>query len=419
MDKHIDRKTTKAILADFLDHIYEPKEAEDPNRPATTPDDMKEGKPATTEVSKGDGTDQGAAGTEMTAEVNKTAPNGSSVATAPENSGDSTAVGIDAPPAVTTSESPADDIDKMDNVDPRVKEAAQYHASFIRLGNRVIDFIDNQWNQTAAKNASDKAELEEVAKRAAEMKAMHTAFLVQEFGMTPKQANDALNAIADQDPAAILPPEAINPEEAEGIIAEAAGEDAAAAGGDAVPAEDGTDPELEAEIDQFIEAARSEGLSDEEIADALEAAVTEEVGGEGEAAPEAAAPEAAPEAPADPTKVAGDDAPVPGDAPAVDAAAAPEAAPEGGEDIDAVQQQMEEAVNQMIQEGYSQEDIATALMDTMNISPDQVVDMVMDDLVQKGFSEEEATELLQNLGELEQQGLTPDQFAEAIDGPQA
>ena len=162
MNQHIDRKTTKAMLANFLETIYEPKEAEDPNRPATTPDDMKEGKPATTEVSKGDGTDQGAAGKEMTQEVNKTAPQGSSVATAPENSGDSTAVGIDAPPAVTTSESPADDIDKMDNVDPRVKEAAQYRASFLRLGNSVIDFIDKQWDANAAKNASDQSELAEL-----------------------------------------------------------------------------------------------------------------------------------------------------------------------------------------------------------------------------------------------------------------
>ena len=164
--KFTNSQDTHSILENFLDEFgIMPKQAEDPNRPATTPDDMKEGKPQTDEVKKGEGgaNEQGALGKEMADEVKKVAPEGASVENAPENSGDSTAVGIKDPASATVSNSPSEDISKMDNVPEEVKQANLWSASFIRLSNAVVDQIDKIFEENAAKNASeeeaDKAEI--------------------------------------------------------------------------------------------------------------------------------------------------------------------------------------------------------------------------------------------------------------------
>ena len=87
--------------------------------------------------------------------------------------------------------------------------------------------------------------------------------------------------------------------------------------------------------------------------------------------------------------------------------------------MDAVQAELEQVAEQLQQEGYSQEEIADAIMQEMGITPDDVVDIVVDNMMEQGgLSEDQARELLQNLGELEQQGVTPEQFAEAL-GQQA
>lgn len=423
--KPVNYMTTRQALDNFFSSFNaDPKVAEDPNRPGLTPQDMTEGKHQTDETDKGDGgtTEQGALGKEMANEIKKVAPEGGSVENAPENRGDSTATGIHDPAPYTVSPSPADDIDKMDNVDPNVKQAAAEYAHFFRLGNSVVDLIDQWFDQNAAKNASDMAakeaaDVREIQKRAYEMKCAHINFLCQQTGCSPKQASDLLNKLADENPTAILPPEALSDEEIQTTLEDAANADAAAAaaedGGAPVTTDDaGVDPEMEAEVDAVVQELQNQGFSDDEIADALEQALAE--GGTGAEAPAeepkvAEDPTAAPVA-ADP---AGADA-TPAEAPE----AAPEAAPEGA-DLQAVQAELEQVADQLQQEGYSQEEIADAIMQEMGITPDDVVDIVVDNMMEQGgLSEDEARELLQNLGELEQQGVTPEQFAEAL-GQQA
>lgn len=375
----------------------DPKLAEDPNRPALTPDDMKEGKPQTDEVDKGEGgtSEQGAPGKETAADVKKMTPEGTSVEGDRTNTGDSAEGIIKDPPTVSVSEEPKDDIDKMDNVDPAFKKA---YASYIKLTNSVVGLIDQTFNEMADKNASeDAAQMKEIQETAAFMKAQHIDYLTKEFGMTPKQANDVLNQVAEADPAAVMPPEAISEDEANQIIADAAAEDVGGMEGD----------DVDAEIQEFVSAMQAEGYSDDEIAEALEQAAeiadsegAPEVGGD-EAA-EAAAVDPAEKAASDPTEAAPE--------------AAPEVAPESGNiDMGAVQDELTQIVGQLEQEGYSQEEIAQAIMEQLNISPDEIVDTVMQDLQSKGFTEEEAGELLANLGELEQQGVTPEQFAQVLE----
>lgn len=411
--KYRNREQTQSLLENFLDEFgIMPKKAEDPSRPALTPDDVKEGKPQTDEVDKGNGgaQEQGELGKEMANEVKQVAGEGGSVENAPENSGDSTAVGIKDPAPYTESPSPDEDINKMDNVAPEVKEANLWNASFIRLSNAVVDQIDQIFEENAAKNASeDAADKAALIKRAQEMKALHVDFLMKNYGVSAKQASDILNDVADNDPAAILPPEAIAPEEADAIIADAAAEDAGATPEEAAP---GGEEDIDAQIDAFIQEAQAQGLSDDEIADALEQAVQEVSADEGGAE----APADAGAAPVDEgePKVAEDPTVAPSGEPTDGGIDQAPAAPEG--DVEAVQSQMEDIVNQLQADGYSQQEIAEAMMEEMGITPDEAVDMVIQDLTNKGFSPDEAQELLANLGELEQQGVTPEQFAQAIEG---
>jgi DNA-binding transcriptional regulator YhcF (GntR family) len=422
--KYRNREQTQSLLENFLDEFgIMPKKAEDPSRPALTPDDVKEGKPQTDEVDKGDGgaQEQGELGKEMANEVKQVAGEGGSVENAPENSGDSTAVGIKDPAPYTESPSPDEDINKMDNVAPEVKEANLWNASFIRLSNAVVDQIDQIFEENAAKNASEDAtDKAALIKRAQEMKALHVDFLMKNYGISAKQASDILNDVADNNPAAILPPEAIAPEEADAIIADAAAADAGAAPapeeGAATaeePAPAGGEEDIDAQIDAFIQEAQAQGLSDDEIADALEQAVQEVSADDGGAEAPAADAGAAPADEGEP-KVAEDPTVAPSGEPTDGGTDQAPAAPEG--DVEAVQAQMEDIVNQLQADGYSQQEIAEAMMEEMGITPDEAVDMVIQDLTDKGFSPDEAQELLANLGELEQQGVTPEQFAQALEG---
>lgn len=419
--KPVNFKTTKQVLENFFAEFSgDPKVAEDPNRPGLTPQDMTEGEHQTDETDKGTGGKdvQGQLGKDMASEVAATSAPGASVETAKENSGDSAANGIVDPPTVSVSNSPDQDLSKMDNVPPEVKEAAAQYARFYRLGNAVVDMIDQYFDANAAKNASEPsakeaADIAAVQRRAYEMKAADINYLVQQTGCTPKEANDLLNKIAEENPAAILPPEALSDEDVQTTLADAAAEDAAAAdptvlgedGG--MPVDGGAAPEDE--IDQVIGELQQQGFSDDEIADALEAAIAETEGGEAPAAPEGEAkvaedPTVAPAAEQDPA----------GAAPAPEPAPAAEEPSEA--DMEAVQAELEQVAEQLQQEGYSQEEIAQAIMDEMGITPDDVVDIVIENMKEQGgLSDEQARELLQNLGELEQQGVTPEQFAQALE----
>lgn len=431
-NKPVNYKTTRQSLDMFFGSFgQDPKLAEDPSRPGLTPDDMTEGKKQTDEADKGTGNagEQGALGKEMANEVKNVAPSGASVENAPSNGGDSTAVGITAPPAVTESPSPADDISKMDNVDPRVKEAAAEYATFYRLSNAVVDLIDGYFDHNAAKNASDlaakeAADRQAIQQRAVEMKQAHIAFLCDRTGCTPKEANDLLNKLADENPAAILPPEALTDEEINATLADAAAQDAAAAGvppeggapvdGGApveggMPGEGEVDPQMVEEVQSVIDELQQEGFTEEEIQGAIEQALAE---GDGGATPPAEPPAEEPKVAADPTLAPADTDPT-GATPAPEEPAAN--AGEGEPDTEAVQAGLEEVVQQLLDEGYSQEEITDAIMQEMGITPDDVVDIVVQKLMEEGgLTQEQAMSLLQDLGQLEQEGVTPEQFAQAL-----
>ena len=102
-----DYNKTRSALADFLSEYG--KLAEDPNRAGVTPDELKEGKPQTEEVNKGDGMDQGAPGTEMQKEIKENSvPEGTSVEGDRKNSGVSNGgPKVEGSYNVTVSESPA------------------------------------------------------------------------------------------------------------------------------------------------------------------------------------------------------------------------------------------------------------------------------------------------------------------------
>lgn len=334
---------TKSALTDFLATFQ--KLAEDPNREGVEPDDVKDGKPQTDEKDLGDGTAaQGAAGKETSAEIKaNSAPAGTSVEGERTNAGEASAYVKD-PKAnntspTTTAESPEEDIDKMDSIDPSIKKAC---AQQIILESRIMDILDRQFNDMAAKTAS--AARAPVAKTAAEAevqeaaaiiaaaqayKAAHIKGLSEAIGCTAKVANDILNQVADEDPTAVLPEDTLSDADAEAILAEAAAAD----------------------------AAQAEGA--QEITDEDEAALAEQISAE-----------------------------------------------------------LQPVIEEMQAEGYSDQEIISAILEEGGISEDEVVDLAIGKLEEQGFTPEESAELIQSLGELQQQGATPEELAAVLGGEQ-
>lgn len=334
---------TKSALTDFLATFQ--KLAEDPNREGVQPDDVKDGKPQTDEKDLGDGTAaQGAAGKETSAEIKaNSAPAGTSVEGERTNAGEASAYVKD-PKAnntspTTTAESPEEDIDKMDSIDPSIKKAC---AQQIILESRIMDILDRQFNDMAAKTAS--ASRAPVAKTAAEAevqeaaaiiaaaqayKAAHVKGLSEAIGCTAKVANDILNQVADEDPTAVLPEDTLSDADAEAILAEAAAAD----------------------------AAQAEGAP--EITDEDEAALAEQISAE-----------------------------------------------------------LQPIIEEMQAEGYSDQEIVSAILEEGGISEDEVVDLAIGKLEEQGFTPEESAELIQSLGELQQQGATPEELAAVLGGGQ-
>lgn len=339
---------TKSALTDFLATFQ--KLAEDPNREGVEPDDVKEGKPQTDEKDLGDGTAaQGAAGKETSAEIKaNSAPSGTSVEGEHTNAGEASAYVKD-PKAnntspTTTAESPEEDIDKMDSIDPSIKKAC---AQQLVLESRIMDILDRQFNAMAAKTAS--AARAPVAKTAAEAevqeaaaiiaaaqayKVAHVKGLSEAIGCTAKVANDILNQVADEDPTAVLPEDTLSDADAEAILAEAAAADAAQA-----------------------EGAPAEGAP--EITDEDEAALAEQISAE-----------------------------------------------------------LQPVIEEMQAEGYSDQEIVSAILEEGGISEDEVVDLAIGKLEEQGFTPEESAELIQSLGELQQQGATPEELAAVLGGGQ-
>lgn len=332
-----DYNKTRSALADFLSEYG--KLAEDPNRAGVTPDELKEGKPQTEEVNKGDGMDQGAPGTEMQKEIKENSvPEGTSVEGDRKNDGVSNGgPKVEGSYNVTVSESPADDISKMENVDPAIKKAM---AQNILLGNRILQVIDQEFeraNIQASKTASENDMIQGIISAAEQMKESHVRQVMEAFGCDSKTANDLMDTVAMSDPTAVLPPETMSDEDAEAILNEA-GADAALA------------DEAAAAADADAEAAGAEAVDGEEVPDA--AAIEEELAG---------------------------------------------------------------VVDQLSQEGYSEDEIATAIMDEMGITQDDVVNMVMDEFKNQGLSDEEAAQVVEELAALQEQGVTPEQLAAALE----
>jgi hypothetical protein len=323
---------TKSALTDFLATFQ--KLAEDPNREGVEPDDVKEGKPQTDEKDLGDGTAaQGAAGKETSAEIKaNSAPSGTSVEGEHTNAGEASAYVKD-PKAnntspTTTAESPAEDIDKMDSIDPSIKKAC---AQQIILESRIMDILDRQFNDMAAKTAAE-AEVQEAAAiiaAAQAYKAAHVKGLSEAIGCTAKVANDILNQVADEDPTAVLPEDTLSDADAEAILAEAAAAD----------------------------AAQAEGA--QEFTDEDEAALAEQISAE-----------------------------------------------------------LQPIIEEMQAEGYSDQEIVSAILEEGGISEEEVVDLAIGKLEEQGFTPEESVELIQSLGELQQQGATPEELAAVLGGGQ-
>ena len=323
---------TKSALTDFLATFQ--KLAEDPNREGVEPDDVKEGKPQTDEKDLGDGTAaQGAAGKETSAEIKaNSAPSGTSVEGEHTNAGEASAYVKD-PKAnntspTTTAESPAEDIDKMDSIDPSIKKAC---AQQIILESRIMDILDRQFNDMAAKTAAE-AEVQEAAAiiaAAQAYKAAHVKGLSEAIGCTAKVANDILNQVADEDPTAVLPEDTLSDADAEAILAEAAAAD----------------------------AAQAEGA--QEFTDEDEAALAEQISAE-----------------------------------------------------------LQPIIEEMQAEGYSDQEIVSAILEEGGISEEEVVDLAIGKLEEQGFTPEESAELIQSLGELQQQGATPEELAAVLSGGQ-
>lgn len=324
-----DYEKSRAALQDFLSTYG--KLAEDPNREGLTPDDIKEGKPQTEEVNKGDGSAQGAAGKETAADIKANVPAGTSVEGDRVNSGSS----VDGPKVtgtydVSNSSAPDEDLSKMDSVDANVKKA---YAQNYLLGNRLMDVIDRQFEAANAyaysKQASDEdAQLAYAIKCAAEaQKEQHVAQVMQLLGCSAKVANDLLNQVAEEDPEAVMPAESMDEADADAILAQAAQEDADAA-------QDEAD----------VEAEEGDGEVDEE-------ALAEEIQG---------------------------------------------------------------VMDQLQEEGYDENEIAQAILEDAGVTEDDVAEMIAEHLEDQGLDPEQSAQLIEELQGLQEEGVTPDDLADAL-----
>lgn len=310
-------KEVHGKLRDFLDQYQ--KIAEDPERKAVSEEEMTDNDNVERNPK------QGEAGKEMAEEIkNNDVRTGNSVEDGKKNTGNAPAPEDedghpkDKPKFVETT--PEEALSTMKNVDPALKKA--YAQQYV-LENSVMDVIDRYFTQKTAATAED-LETEEAANIIAAAEAYKTAHvkgLSEAYGINPKVANDILNQVADENPGAILPAEALSDEDAEAILAEAAALDAEEAGA----------------------VAPDEAVATEDIAAALE--------------------------------------PI---------------------------------VGQMIEEGYSEDEIAAAILEEADITEEDIVEMAISELGNQGYTEEEAGDILEALGQLQEDGASPEELAELL-----
>lgn len=266
---------------------------------------------------------QGAAGKEMTAEAKKGVPAGTEAGGTATSAGDVTGDKVVNPENPETTEAPDEDMDTLEKNNPALKKAC---AAQIRFEAAVMDMIDKLFEQEASKTASEQRTTTSPEEAARAWHQAHVAQLVNAFGVTPKIANEMLAELAETDPEAVLPPEALSEGDADAILAAAAEEDALAA------------------------------------------------------APEAAGE---PEAPA------------------------------GNEDEEAVMA-LTEAIESLQAEGFSQEEIVGTLMEEAGVTPEDMMETVVEDLREQGLSDEDIVSVAETVDQLSAEGVTPDELAEAL-----
>lgn len=252
----------KATLEKYLTEFKKEAEATDPNE--TKADEVGS---------------QGEAGKAMTKEIQDNLPAGTAVggvnSTAGTSDGEPKVVN---PVTPQTSEDPGDD---MALLDANTKKA---HAAQIRFEAGLINMIDQLFEAEAAKTAAEQAAKTASAPRttssveeaARAWRVNHVEQVMKAFGLDAKRANEIVDALAETDPAAVLPPEALTDGDADAILAAAAEADAQAALGEGDGADGGEEDEAAA-VEAIAEALgelQESGLSQDEAI----AAILEEVG---------------------------------------------------------------------------------------------------------------------------------------------
>lgn len=310
-EKLNDVKSMKNTLDRFL-AVYR-KEAEEGLNKNLAPDEEN------TDETSG----QGEAGKAMSADVKGAIPAGTDVGGATTSAGDVTGDKVVNPESPTKTESPEEDMAVLEQNNPALKKAC---AAQLRFEAAVMNMIDNLFEQEAAKTASAPMTTLSVTEAAKAWHVAHVNQLVNAFGVSPKIANEMLEEIAETDPAALLPPEALSEGDADAILAAAAEADAAEAG--------------EAEVD---DQDSTEAVADEEAVASLT-----------------------------------------------------------------------EAIQELEAEGFSQDEIVGTLMEDAGITPEDLMDTVVEDLREQGLSDEEIADVADTVDQLQAEGFTPEDLAEAL-----
>lgn len=266
---------------------------------------------------------QGEAGKAMSTDVKEAIPAGTDVGGATTSAGDVTGDKIVNPESPTKTESPDEDMAVLEQNNPALKKAC---AAQLRFEAAVMNMIDNLFEQEAAKTASAPMTTLSVEEAAKAWHDAHVDQLVNAFGVSPKIANEMLEEIAETDPAALLPPEALSEGDADAILAAAAEADAAEAG--------------EAEVDD--QDSTETGADEEAVAS------------------------------------------------------------------------LTEAIEELEAEGFSQDEIVGTLMEDAGITPEDLMETVVEDLREQGLSDEEIADVAETVDQLQAEGFTPEDLAEAL-----
>lgn len=310
-EKLNDVKSMKNTLDRFL-AVYR-KEAEEGLNKSLAPNEEN------TDETSG----QGEAGKAMSADVKAAIPAGTDVGGATTSAGDVAGDKIVNPESPTKTESPDEDMAVLEQNNPALKKAC---AAQLRFEAAVMNMIDNLFEQEAAKTASAPMTTLSVKEAAKAWHVAHVDQLVNAFGVSPKIANEMLEEIAETDPAALLPPEALSEDDADAILAAAAEADAAEAG--------------EAEVDD--QDSTETGADEEAVAS------------------------------------------------------------------------LTEAIEELEAEGFSQDEIVGTLMEDAGITPEDLMDTVVEDLREQGLSDEEIADVADTVDQLQEEGFTPEDLAEAL-----